>query len=96
MNYLVWLGLTNYDSPEVRSVRKELAEKSLALLLGEWRLNHFVLENYNPHNGLGSADPRCEPLYFWGGLLGVIALNEAGHTTSSTDGSKAGEACQYA
>jgi len=82
MNYLVWRGLRNYAQPAVASARGELAKKSLALLLGEWREHHFVLENYNPHNGLGSADPRCEPLYFWGGLLGFTAIAESGKISS--------------
>ena len=73
--YLVWRGLRNYDQPDISAARQELAKKSL-ILLGEWRENHFVMKSYSSLSGLGSKDARCEPMYFWGGLLGAIAIFE--------------------
>jgi neutral trehalase len=42
MNYLVYLGLRNYPQPDVR---KQFAQKSLALFLREWEKNGHVHEN---------------------------------------------------
>ena len=48
MNYLVYLGLRNYDDPEIR---KQFAQKSYDLFLKEWSENRHVHENYNAMTG---------------------------------------------
>lgn len=76
MNFLVYLGLRNYDLPEAR---KQLADSSLKLLLKEWQEHHRVYENYNSTTGEGADVPNSDGFYSWGGLLGLIGLIEAGH-----------------
>jgi putative isomerase len=75
MNFLVYLGLRRYD---VARARVDLAEKSQALLLKEWREKGHVHENYNPETGEGCDRPNSDSFYHWGGLLGLIAFIEAG------------------
>jgi hypothetical protein len=76
MNFLVYLGLRQYELPGVRA---DLAEKSRQLLLKEWRENGHVHENYSADTGEGCDAPNSDRFYHWGGLLGLIALIEAGH-----------------
>lgn len=76
MNFLVYLGLLNYDFPEAR---KALAEKSANLLIKNWEKHNLVFENYNSVTGVGGDVDRTCPYYSWGGLLGLIALMEAGY-----------------
>jgi len=75
MNFLVYLGLRNYDLPQARA---DLAEKSKQLLLKEWLERGHVHENYCGDTGEGCNKPNSDAFYHWGGLLGVIALIEAG------------------
>ncbi|MFU8780909.1 MAG: MGH1-like glycoside hydrolase domain-containing protein, partial [Kiritimatiellia bacterium] len=74
-NFLVYLGLRNYDLPEAR---KALVEKSEALLLQEWRAFGHVHENYNGDTGTGcgSEKDNSDPFYHWGGLLALISIME--------------------
>jgi len=74
-NFLVYLGLRNYDLPQAR---KDLAERSAALLLKEWLEHGHVHENYNGDTGEGCDAENSDAFYHWGGLLGMIALIEAG------------------
>lgn len=76
MNFLVYLGLRNYDLPQAR---KDLAEKSANLLLKEWLEKGHVHENYNGDTGEGCDVASSDAFYHWGGLLGMIALIEAGY-----------------
>jgi putative isomerase len=69
MNYLVYLGLRNYDLPQVRS---ELADKSYALFLKEWLEQGHVHENYNAILGSGDDVTNSDRFYHWGALLGFI------------------------
>jgi putative isomerase len=73
MNFLVYLGLREYDLPEARG---ELVTKSRALLLGEWRGKGHVHENYNSVTGEGCDVVDSDRFYHWGALLGVISLME--------------------
>lgn len=73
MNYLVYLGLANYDDRETRS---EFAEKSYALFLKEWRANGHVHENYNAMLGTGDDVASSDRFYHWGALLGCIEYLE--------------------
>jgi putative isomerase len=80
MNFLVYLGLLNYDLPEARKV---LVEKSKRLLMENVSLNGYVYENYNAITG-NVGDPEegrrmGDNYYHWGALLGFISMIEAGH-----------------
>ncbi len=74
MNFLVYLGLRNYDLPQARA---DLAEKSRELLLKEWLERGHVHENYSAETGEGCDVPNSDAFYHWGGLLGLIAFMEA-------------------
>jgi hypothetical protein len=76
MNWLVYLGLRNYDQP---AARRALADRSGALLLREWREHRHIHENYNADTGQGCDSRRSDAFYHWGGLLGLIPLVENGH-----------------
>jgi hypothetical protein len=65
-NYLMWLGLKRYASPELLN---EFAEKSVALFMRNWRKDGTCHENFMA-NGDGSSDPH----YTWGALLCLIGL----------------------
>jgi putative isomerase len=69
MNYLVYLGLRNYDDPEVS---RQFAQKSYELFLQEWKKNGHVHENYNAMTGLGDDVRSSDRFYHWGALLGYI------------------------
>ncbi|HEX6546691.1 MAG TPA: trehalase family glycosidase [Bryobacteraceae bacterium] len=73
MNYLVYLGLRNYQRPEVRT---EFAQKSLDLFLLEWKQNGHVHENYNSITGSGDDVSSSDRFYHWGALLGLIEYQE--------------------
>jgi hypothetical protein len=73
LNFLVYMGLRNYDLPDVR---KSLAEKSKNLLLKSWISNGYVFENYNAVIGVGDDAGRSDKFYHWGALLGFIGLME--------------------
>ena len=78
LNFLVYMGLKNYDFPEVR---KELADKSNRLLLKNWQATHGVYENYHA-SGVGRlpGEPltKSDNFYHWGALLGYMYLLETG------------------
>lgn len=76
MNFLVYLGLRRYGLGQARA---ELARKSAELLLQEWRAHGHVHENYCGNTGWGCPYEWSDRFYHWGGLLGAIALIEAGH-----------------
>jgi hypothetical protein len=73
MNYLVYLGLRNYDVPEVRA---EFAQKSCKLFFKEWLANGHVHENYNAMTGVGDDVTSSDRFYHWGALLGFIEYLE--------------------
>lgn len=73
MNYLVYLGLCNYDDPQVR---REFAEKSYALFLKEWTAKRHVHENYNAISGTGDDVRNSDRFYHWGALLGYVEYLE--------------------
>jgi neutral trehalase len=78
MNFLTYLSLRQYDLPQARH---DLAEKSKALLLKNWQAHGHVLENYNAETGdntVAAGKMGGDSFYYWGGLLGTIALMEAG------------------
>lgn len=75
LNFLVYLGLNNYEFPEVRHT---FAEKSQNLLLKSWLSHGYVFENYNALTGKGDDVVRSDKFYHWGALLGYISLMENG------------------
>jgi putative isomerase len=77
MNYLVYLGLRNYENPAVRS---EFARKSYDLFLKEWRENGHVHENYNAISGTGDDVSSSDRFYHWGALLGYVEYIEQSQT----------------
>jgi len=81
MNYLVYLGLRNYDFPEVRA---EFAQKSYKLFVKEWRGSGHVHENYNAATGTGDDVTSSDRFYHWGALLGLIEYFQQGTPTSAT------------
>jgi hypothetical protein len=80
MNFLVYLGLQNYELPEAR---KDLVNKSNELLLRTWREKKLVHENYQAITGKGINEDekinRSDSFYHWGALLGLIPLLESGY-----------------
>ncbi len=54
MNFLVYLGMRNYD---IFKARNDRVKKSKQLVLKMWQKARLVHENYNPFNGEGTSDP---------------------------------------
>jgi neutral trehalase len=73
MNYLVYLGLSNYDTA---GARKEFAQKSYSLFLKEWNEKGHVHENYNAILGTGDDVSSSDRFYHWGALLGYVQYLE--------------------
>jgi neutral trehalase len=73
MNYLVYLGLRNYDQPQARG---EFARKSFELFQVEWSSKHHVHENYNAITGSGDDVSSSDRFYHWGALLALIEYME--------------------
>lgn len=71
-NYLVWLGLKRSNLP---AEANDLADRSAALLLREWRSHRHVHENYNGDTGDGCGYRWSDPFYHWGALLGLPLLS---------------------
>lgn len=68
--------------PSLAAARQALVEKSKALLLKNWLAQGHVLENYNAETGdnrVTEGKMGGDAFYYWGGLLGTLALMEAGH-----------------
>jgi putative isomerase len=85
MNYLVYLGLCNYDQPQVRA---EFAQKSMALFEKEWKSNHHVHENYNAVSGSGDDVTSSDRFYHWGALLAFIQYEESNRQSAGQKQSK--------
>ena len=68
MNYLVYLGLRNYNFPDVQ---EELARKSSDLFFQDWTAKGRVNENYNALTGSSPA-VGTHAFYDWGALLAFI------------------------
>jgi hypothetical protein len=84
MNYLVYLGLGNYEGDEIETARRELAQKSFKLFSSEWTEKGHVHENYNAITGNGDDVTNSDKFYHWGALLGYIQyLEEARDKTRS-------------
>jgi putative isomerase len=73
MNYLVYLGLLNYENPDAR---RAFAQKSYDLFLKEWTEKGHVHENYNAISGTGDDVSSSDRFYHWGALLGYVQYFE--------------------
>ena len=88
MNFLVYMGMRNYDNlPEVRKAREDLVEKSKALLLKSWESEGHVYENYNSMTGQGGDVENADKFYHWGALLGMMSLIQDGYVKPHKAGS---------
>jgi hypothetical protein len=76
MNFLVYLGLRNYQFPKAQ---KDMVEKSKNLLLKTWNTERHVYENYNATSGVGNDSGMSDPFYHWGALLGFIDIVDKGY-----------------
>lgn len=89
MNFLVYLGLLNYDLPEARQT---LAEKSGRLFKLNLGLNGWVFENYNAITGNVTNQLEGRKMgdnyYHWGALLGFIVLMQEQSLANSENGLK--------
>lgn len=79
LNFLVYMGLRQYDTPIINDVRKQVADKSGKLLLKSWLSNRYVFENYNSVSGVGDDVSNSDKFYHWGALLSFIDLIEKGY-----------------
>ncbi|MDR1504941.1 MAG: hypothetical protein LBT43_21025 [Prevotella sp.] len=79
LNFLVYMGLRNYDTPMINDVRRQFSEKSGNLLLKSWLSDGYVFENYNATTGKGDDVTNSDKFYHWGALLGFICLIEQGY-----------------
>ena len=75
-NFLVYMGLRNYDCADVRAA---LAEKSNRLLMKDWTVRGYIFENWNSVTGVGDDVGNSDKFYHWGALLGYISLMEDGN-----------------
>ncbi|MBE6936147.1 MAG: hypothetical protein E7458_06535 [Ruminococcaceae bacterium] len=75
-NFLAYLAFRRMGAKEVCA---DLAKRSEALFLQEWRAHGHIHENYSGDDGWGCPNPRSDKFYHWGGLLSLIALIEEGY-----------------
>ena len=76
MNWLVYLGLRNYDTPTAIRARRELAEKSFRLFLKEWNDKGHVHENYSAVSDDSDGVKSSDRFYHWGALMGLMEYEE--------------------
>ncbi|MDR0749458.1 MAG: hypothetical protein LBF62_07795 [Tannerellaceae bacterium] len=86
LNFLVYMGLRNYNTPEINDARRQFAAKSKELLLKSWLSDGYVFENYNATTGQGDDVTNSDKFYHWGALLGYISLIEQGFYYNETSG----------
>lgn len=84
-NFLVSEGVRRSGEA---TIARDLAQKSLALLVSNWRKNGRVCENYNAITGEGSepGGGGSDPFYTWGGLLTYMAIQESFDPLAWQDG----------
>ena len=77
LNFLTYLSLREYG---LKKAHRELSEKSLRLLLDEWKRKGYVSENYSSITGTGD-DSRLssDRFHSWGALFGIISFIENGY-----------------
>jgi hypothetical protein len=79
MNFLVYLGIRNYDLADART---DMVEKSKNLLLKSWLGENHIYENYNAETGRGDDAGMSDKFYHWGALLSLIGIMEEGYIAS--------------
>jgi len=79
LNFLVYLGIRNYDLPDAES---DMVEKSSKLLLKSWLGERHVYENYSAETGRGDDAGMSDKFYHWGALLGFIGIIDEGYLPS--------------
>jgi hypothetical protein len=89
MNFLVYMGLMNYDLHEAR---KLVSENSNKLMMDNVQLNGYIYENYNGITG-NISNPaegrqKGDNYYHWGALLGFISFMEKGYIDHPMKGIK--------
>jgi putative isomerase len=75
MNFLVYLGIRNYQLPEARA---DLVKKSKDLLMKSWKKDGSIFENYNSVTGQGDDVGSADAFYHWGALLSFLSILDAG------------------
>ncbi|HUX07805.1 MAG TPA: trehalase family glycosidase, partial [Acidobacteriota bacterium] len=86
LNFLTYLSLRNYG---FERACRELSERSLKLLINEWRRKGYVSENYSSITGTGDdARLSSDPFHSWGALFGFISFVEEGFMTKTESGIK--------
>ena len=76
MNYLVYRGLLNYETPLAIRARQQLADKSMDLFLREWTSKGHVHENYSAVSDNSDGVRNSDAFYHWGSLLGLVEYEE--------------------
>lgn len=66
MNFLVYMGMKNYNLP---NAKKDIVERSEKLLMKSWKESGSIYENYNANTGRGDDVISAEDSYLWGSLL---------------------------
>jgi putative isomerase len=74
MNFLVYLGIRNYQLPEARA---DLVKKSKDLLMKSWKKDGSIFENYNSVTGQGDDVNSADAFYHWGALLSFLSILDA-------------------
>lgn len=82
MNYLVYEGLRNYETPSAVRARRQLADKSMELFLHEWIEKGHVHENYSATSNDSDGVRSSDAFYHWGALLGLIEYEELTGSTA--------------
>lgn len=74
MNFLVYLGMRNYQLPQARA---DLVKKSRELLMKSWKKDGSIFENYKSTSGQGDDVNSADAFYHWGALLSFLSILDA-------------------
>ncbi len=75
-NFLVYLAFKRCGRDKVCNL---IADKSLEMLIDNWRKENVVAENYSALDGKGGREDHSHPLHGWGGLLAMTGLIDKGY-----------------
>lgn len=77
LNFLTYLSLRQYGFTKAH---QELSQKSLKLILKEWKRKGYVSENYSAITGTGDDNRlSSDKFHSWGTLFGIMAFIEKGY-----------------
>ena len=82
MNFLVYEGLLNYNTPVAVETRRQLADRSMQLFMHEWKDKGHVHENYSAVTDDSDTVQDSDRFYHWGALLGLIDYLEHGQSAT--------------